>query len=296
MNRILLGMIGSLVLLGVLLYSLGSQGSRGKRNGANQTDNNEPIKLYCAASNRAVVEKIRKDYEEETGRRVDIQYGASQVLLSSLDVGKEGDLYLPADESYLEMGRERQLIRESIPLAQMKIVAAVPKGNPKAIVNFEDLLKDDIRLVQAEPDAAAVGKATWEILQKSGNWNAFDKATIGYRTTVTDAANDVIVGAADVAIVYDAVLSSYPKLEPVELPEFQEGVANIAVAVTSFTNRSQSALHFARYLAARDRGQKNLRNSWLSAGQRRRLGGCSGNRNLCRFDAASGHRRNDFRF
>ena len=256
MNRILLGMIGSLVLLGMLLYSLGSQSSRTNNNAVDAEDRDQPIKLYCAASNRAVVEEIRQDYEEETGRQVDIQYGASQVLLSSLEVGQEGDLYLPADDSYLEMGRKRDLFRESIPLAQMRIVIAVREGNRKNISTFEDLLKEEIRVVQAEPDAAAVGKVTREILQEAGQWEKLDAATVGYRTTVTDVANDLVVGAADAAIVYDAVLASYPQLEYIEIPELKSGVADIAVAVTSFTDRPQAALHFARYLAARDRGQK----------------------------------------
>ena len=35
------------------------------------------ISLFCAASNRGVMEPIRERYERETGRRVAIQYGAS---------------------------------------------------------------------------------------------------------------------------------------------------------------------------------------------------------------------------
>ena len=65
------------------------------------------VSLFCAASNRAVMEEIRAAYEEETGRRVVIQYGPSQTLLSQLEIAKTGDLYLPADDSFLKVGREK---------------------------------------------------------------------------------------------------------------------------------------------------------------------------------------------
>ena len=63
--------------------------------------------LFCAASNRAVMEAIRADYEREFGRSIQIQYGASQTLLSSMEVSGSGDLYLPADDSFLEIAREK---------------------------------------------------------------------------------------------------------------------------------------------------------------------------------------------
>jgi len=257
MQKFTLGMIASLLLLVGLLFSINRDSTQVHRGAKVSGADVEPIKLFCAASNRAVVEKIRADYEAETGRTVDIQYGPSQDLLSQLEVGQSGDLYIPADDSYLRTGQEKGLIRETIPLARMQIVVAVPKGNPKQISSFADLISDKIRLVQANPDGAAVGKQTRQILQESGQWEELDAKTIGYRLTVTDAANDVLIGSADAAIVYDAVLSTYPDLEAVSLPEFEAGVAKIAVGVTSFANPPASAFHFARYLGANDRGQQH---------------------------------------
>ncbi|MFM7918605.1 MAG: substrate-binding domain-containing protein, partial [Planctomycetaceae bacterium] len=64
------------------------------------------LSLFCAASNRAVLEPIRERYERETGHRVQIQYGASQTLLSQLRVAGVADLFLPADDSFLKIARE----------------------------------------------------------------------------------------------------------------------------------------------------------------------------------------------
>ncbi|MBC7968415.1 MAG: substrate-binding domain-containing protein, partial [Fuerstia sp.] len=70
----------------------------------------DPIIVFCAASNRAVLEAIRADYEKEFERSVQVQYGPSQTLLSSIEVSGTGDLFLPADDSYLAIGREKHQI------------------------------------------------------------------------------------------------------------------------------------------------------------------------------------------
>src|SRR5688572_6273201 len=38
----------------------------------------QPLLVYCAASNFAVMEAVRNDYEAEFGIEVQVQYGASQ--------------------------------------------------------------------------------------------------------------------------------------------------------------------------------------------------------------------------
>lgn len=254
MNKMFPVMIGSLFALAAMLLMLGRSNSRPSRSSGG-TDRG--IMLFCAASNRAVIEQIVADYAEEYGRQVEVQFGASQTLLSQLEVSGVGDLYLPADDSYLEMAKEKNLVAEVLPIAKMRGVVAVKKGNPLSIQNFDDLLRNDVRLVQADPEAAAIGKITREILKQSGLWDRLSESTSAYRTTVHEAANDVLVGSADAAIVYDAVLHTYPDLEFIELAELAPVASQIAVGVTNSTTQPQVALHFARYISARDRGLKH---------------------------------------
>ena len=251
MLALLLGSVALLVLVFVLLARKDSPANFGSHPAGGEQS---PLMIYCAASNRAVVEDIRSAYEAETGREVQVQYGPSQTLLSSLEVSRSGDLFLPADDSFLNIARDKQLIAEVLPIATMHAVVVVPKGNPKQITSFKDLLRDDVRLVQASPDGAAIGKLTREVLSQSDLWSQLDTATEGYRTTVTDVANDLIVGAADAGIVYDAVLATYPDLVPVELPELANATSQVSVGVLDFSTQPTAALQFARYLTAEDRG------------------------------------------
>jgi molybdate transport system substrate-binding protein len=220
-----------------------------------------PLTVYCAAGLRAPVEAVAKQYEKEFGVRVDLSFGGSQTLLANIEVGKTGDLYIPADDSYVVMAQEKKLTAEVLPLATMTPMVAVKKGNPKQIRAFKDLSRMDVKLSQANPDAAAIGKVVRAELQKLGQWDAIARRTAVFKGTVNDAANDVVLGAADAAFIWDALATQYPALELVALAEFSNSVGHVSAAVLTASKSPGDALKFARYLAARDRGlpefQKN---------------------------------------
>jgi molybdenum ABC transporter molybdate-binding protein len=217
-------------------------------------DAKSPLVVYCAASNKSVIEAIRADYEKAYQVPLQIQYGASQTLLAALEVAKAGDLYLPADDSYLKLARDRDLLADEYPLARMQAVVAVPKGNPKKIKRLADLLTGDVRIAQANPEGSAIGKMTKDLLSLSGDWDKLHARTTVYKTTVNEVAADVKVGAVDAGIVFDAVLHDYPTLEAVRVPELEQAVAQIAVGVLKGSRQPKQARHLARYLAASDKG------------------------------------------
>jgi len=249
-NRTLLAVFGSLGLLVVLVLSLMWNGEPAAE---------RPLVIYCAVSNKPVFEAIRADYEKAYGSSPFVQYGPSQTLLASIEVSRTGDLYLPADDSYLDLAQSKKLIGERFPLAVMRAAVAVPKGNPKRITGLSDLLRDDVRLAQANPDATAIGKLTREVLTDSGQWEKLHAHTTAYTTTIAEVATSVKVGAVDAGIVYDAVLHDYPSLEAVAIPELAGAKSDVAVAVLSTSIRSQQAQHLARYLSASDKGLAKYR-------------------------------------
>ncbi len=257
MNRTIVGLLGSLLLVGGLLIYAGSRERNSSPAATSTTDSNPSLMLYCAAANRAVIESIRADYEKEFDVDIQIQYGASQTLLSALEVSKTGDLFLPADDSYITLGQEKGLIAETFPLATMHAVLGVKRGNPLKIVGYADLLREGVRVVQANPDAAAIGKITRDTLKQTDQWDALKDHTTNFTTTIADAANEVVIGAADVTIAYDAFLRSYD-LDSVSIPELEQATSLVKLAVLKSTKQSQRALHFARYVAARDKGLQHF--------------------------------------
>jgi len=210
--------------------------------------------VYCAAGLKPPVEALVQAYEQESGARVQLQYGGSGTLLSNLRVARRGDLFIAADQSYLDLGRSNQVVAEILPIGTMRAVAAVRRGNPKHIGSLADLVREDVRIALANPDAAAIGKLTRELLERSGEWTRLERHARVFKPTVNEVANDVKLGAVDAGIVWDATVKLYPDLEPVELRELAGALEKVAVGVLSFSQQPAAALRFARYLTARDKG------------------------------------------
>ena len=212
-----------------------------------------PLVVLCAASNRGVVEEIAKRYARDGGGQIQLQFGASQSLLATADISRTGDLFLPADESYIEQARQKQLIDTAVPLARMRVVLAVPAGNPHGIKSLADLSRLNLKLAQGDPQSAAIGLITQAGLAAIGQWEPLVPIT-SFRPTVMEALNDLKVGAADAAITYDVLLRKQPELEAVAIPELASLRAQIAVAVLKSSAHPHEAAEFVKYLSAPDQG------------------------------------------
>jgi len=213
-----------------------------------------PLLVYCAAGLKPQVEAVARAYERECGVPVQLQFGGSGTLLSNLRVANRGDLFLAADESYLDLARSNHLVAEVIPLARMQAVVAVKRGNPKNIRDLPDLLRADVALALASPDAAAIGKLARAHLQRTGDWAALERHAKVFKPTVNDVANDLKLGQVDAGIVWDATVNQYPELQAVPSPAVAAIEQSVAVGVLRCSAQPTAALHFARYLGAPDKG------------------------------------------
>jgi ABC-type molybdate transport system substrate-binding protein len=184
--------------------------------------------------------------------KVGIQPGGSGTLLSQLQAAKKGDLYIAADDGNINDARGKQLIREVLPLVTQHPVVAVKKGNAKGIHSLADLLKADVKICLPDPGAASIGRVSKKLL--GDQWQKLAEHASVTKTTVSDVAADVQLGAVDAGIVWDSTVPQFKELEVVEIPELTKHRENASVAVLSFCNRPTEALKFARYLSAPDRG------------------------------------------
>ncbi len=217
-----------------------------------------PITLYCAAGIKDAVKPVADAYEREYGVRVEVDYAGSGDLLGKIQVAEEGDLYLAADTVYMEDARELGLIEEVLPIATQTVVIVVAKGNPKNITSLAEVMRDDGTLSLANHEAAAVSRFALRTLRQaegtSVTWEQLWEKKITARPTVNAVANDVKLNSADAGIVWDATAEQYEELEAIAVPEFSGVESQIAVAVLKTSTQPTRALHFARYLTARDRG------------------------------------------
>lgn len=248
---IVLGSLAAMAILVALLWNPASR--RGE-----QAD----LVLYCAAGALRPVEELCAQYEQEYGVKVRIEPGGSGTLLSKIRVTPAAaDLYLAADDAYQREARAFELVAEILPVAKQHPVIAVRRGNALKVASPADLARPGVRVALPNPQLAACGKAAERALAGTGQWEAILRrsreagAEVSLVGTVNEAAQAVKLGAADAAVVWDATARQF-EIQFVEVPEFQEKTADqVTLGVTAATPRPTAALHFARYLTAKDRGQ-----------------------------------------
>lgn len=214
----------------------------------------DALVFFCAAGMKPPVDEIIQQYEDEYGVTVHVEYSGSGTLLGKLNVSAIGDLYLAADQTYIDLAKEKFIVQETLPVAHIKPVILIAKDNPKQIQSLKDLWQDDIRLSLANPGAASIGRTVRDLLTESGDWDALEESADVKKPTVNDVANDVLLGAVDAGIVWDAVAAQYEELDSVSVPKFDAGAMQITLGVLTSSRQPTSALHFARYLTSKDKG------------------------------------------
>ncbi len=206
--------------------------------------------VYCAAGLKGAVEAASAQYEQKTGTQIQLQYGGSGQLLSAIEVTRTGDVFIPADESYVRAARERKLIAESAAVARQRPVIAVRAGNPKRIRSIADLSRADVRVALANPETASIGRVTKRILSEAGQWEGIAKNAAVMKPTVSDVANDVQLGTVDAAVVWDATVSQLGGIDAVTTPELSAHTEEVLACVLSSAGTPAEALRFITYLAA----------------------------------------------
>ena len=215
--------------------------------------------VYCAAGIRKPVEAAAKQYEEEFGIEVRLDYGSSGELESKLALEFESeisrcDLYIPADKFFSARARDKGLTKESIPLAQQQVVVAI---KPDAIGNFssvEEMLTKELSFIICN-EQAGVGKKTKVQLESHELWDMVNFKKKASFPRVPEAANAVKTSEnIDAAMIWDATARQFG-LKIIPCPEFKDSTSTISADVTSTTKKASTALHFARYLAAPEKGK-----------------------------------------
>jgi molybdate transport system substrate-binding protein len=219
------------------------------------------VVVHTAAALRPALEKAAAEFERDYGIRIELRFGASESLLTTLRLSKEGDLFLPADESYVAEARKADLVEQDYALATMTAIAVFRADFPKtaASITWDDVFKSGFRLAQPNPDSTAIGKLTREGLQPTGIWERIERTKPVSMGTVTEAANAVKLGSADGAIIWDAVAKGYPTLKVAHLPNLDRVRANVSIAVCKNAASRTESRWFAEYLAGA--GQVHFRNA-----------------------------------
>lgn len=232
-----------------------------------QHDGQETIVFLYAAGVRDPIRETIEDYQREFPNvRVEVSPSGSGQLMARVLAGEKGDLFLGADSSYVDKAHAQGKVAERLDVAVQWPVLSTRKDSKLKITSVRDLLESrpdgkPLKIGLGNPDGPAIGNVSKTILTRAGIWDEVkslaEKHGV-FKPTVQELANDVKLGTIDVAVLLDGTVAQYPELKAIAIGRQINEPLHISVGVMTTTENPARALHFARYLTARNRGLQNF--------------------------------------
>ncbi|MHC1628033.1 MAG: molybdate ABC transporter substrate-binding protein [Candidatus Nezhaarchaeales archaeon] len=243
MRKIVAVMVVLIVIAGVSGYLMGSMVATKAKS----------LVMFAGAALKAPGEELIEIFGNATGVKVDVQWGGSGKVLSSLEISKSGDIFLSGSPDYMIKAINDGVVDpKSIRIIAYLVPAIiVPKDNPKNITCLEDLAKPGIRVGIGNPDYVCVGKYAKELLQYNGLWDNVSKNIVVYAESCSKTASLVVTGSVDAIIGWHVFHYWNPDeteiiwLKPEQIPK----ISYICAAVTKYCHDRNLAEIFLDFLA-----------------------------------------------
>lgn len=208
------------------------------------------LHLYAGAGLRVPVEAVVKQFEQDTGHNVVIEYGGSGQILTRFNLTKTGDLFLPGSADYVEKLQQQGQVTESYPLVLHTPVMVVRKSAGAGIRTLADLAHSQLKIGMGDPKAIALGKSGEQLLVASGYEKALKDNVVVQATTIKQLLIYLLNGDVDAAVIgrSDAIKHQDTLTMLPSPPGTPEEVATIAVLATS--TQPEAAKQLAEFFAS----------------------------------------------
>jgi molybdate transport system substrate-binding protein len=217
------------------------------------------ILVFAAASMKNALDEVDSAFARQNGINVVASYDASSALMKQIEQGAPADVYISADQQWMDYGSERKLIDDStrVNLLGNKLVLIAGKESKLSDVTIDpglDLAKlaGDGRIATGDVRAVPVGLYAKAALQKLGLWDSIAPklAMVG---NVRAALVLVARGETPLGIVYasDAKVEPAVKIIGVFPDDSRDPIVYPAAAALGAKPAAKLYLNFLRSAAAR---------------------------------------------
>jgi len=176
-----------------------------------------PVLVFAAASLKTALDAIAAEWRRETGKAATVSYAASSTLAKQINNDAPAELFISADEDWMDYLQERNLIdpQSRIDLLGNRLVLIAPAstGSSTNIAPGFPLarLLGDGHLAIADPNAVPAGRYAKAALEKLGVWQAV-AGRIAAAENVRAAPPLVARGEAPLGIVYQTDAAAEPSV------------------------------------------------------------------------------------
>ncbi len=239
------------IVIAILLF-----GCKAKKPEKSDTEAKELL-LFCGAGIRPPVEELVETFSREQGVKIITDYAGAEVLLSKIELSRQGDLYMPGDREFVCQAAEKGLILYQKSVCYFVPAILVQKDNPKKIGSLHDLIKPGIKLGLGHPYNLPVGRIAKKIFEKNKiSWTDVERNLKFQAATVNVLGMQIQAKALDAVIVWDAIARYYSEHgEEVPIPLEQNLISTVDVGVLKFTQNRELVEKFVEF-AASHQGQE----------------------------------------
>jgi len=212
--------------------------------------------IFAGSASKPPLDELARDFESQSGARVEITYGGSGTVLSQMILARTGDLYIPGSQDFMDTAEAKGAVDPST----RKIVAylvpaiAVPKGNPKNIRTLNDLARPGLRVGIGNPESVCLGLFAMEIFDKARLTDSIRPNIVVQTKSCDDTATVLALGQVDAVIGWD-VFDNWQadKITVIPLPKDQVvKIGNIPVALSAYAANKALAQEFVSYITGPD--------------------------------------------
>ncbi|MEI6891676.1 MAG: molybdate ABC transporter substrate-binding protein [Pontiella sp.] len=163
---------------------------------------NAPLRLFAAAGTAASMKEIAREFTLETGIPVWFNFSNSGILAKQISAGAEFDLYISANEKWMDYVKQQHLIHAGsrFVLLQNELVIIVPKGHSPDI----NLSAPNVERFAIGDKATPIGIYAKQAFTELGCWELL-KPKLCVADTVSKVLNYVALEEADAGIVFRSI-------------------------------------------------------------------------------------------
>lgn len=212
------------------------------------------VTVFAAASLTNVLQEIGEAFTAETHVPVTFSFAASSALARQVESGAPADVFVSADEDWMDYLKSRNLIAPGtrVDIAGNELVLVAPADSTvqlKIAPGFplRAALGESGRLATGDPASVPVGRYARAALVRLGAWAGVEDR-IAATDNVRSALAFVARGEAPLGIVYATDAKAEPKVRVVDVfPSSSHDAIRYPAAATA--NGSPDGVAFVRFLA-----------------------------------------------
>jgi molybdate transport system substrate-binding protein len=220
------------------------------------------ITVFAASSLTNVMQELGVEYTRATGVDVKFAFAASSVLARQIQAGAPADIYLSADEAWMDelsaAGSINPQSRRDVAANRLVLIARTDSSIRLRIepgFKLSEALAGG-RLAIGDPAAVPAGKYAREALANLGVWSMVQRQTV-LADNVRTALSFVARGEAPLGIVYETDARIDARVRIIDFfPSNSYAPIRYPLALT--TGAKSKAEEFARYITG-PRGQAAFR-------------------------------------